>query len=242
MTDAAVKLFELLYQSRPEAVVGVAGLLAADGRSDEAFAQIEKHARKLPPRVKAMAGIAAIRSGGTTPERLALVKGWLATAKAEEPASVAVLLEEGQLCSFSRDKGGSEAAFEAAVTKDPTNVVALNNLAWTLSADPDAGARVKDLLDRATREVGLTAGLLDTRARMRMAARQYDAAEQDLKHALALEKTPLRLFHMALVNRERTPAKPAEVTKWFDQAVEMGLDERMVHMADVEKYRAMSAR
>ncbi len=242
MTDAAVKLFELLYQTRPEAVVAVTGLLAADGRSAEAFAQIDKHARTLPPRVKVMAGLAAVRAGGATPDQLAAVKGWLATAKAEEPASVAVLLHEGELCSLSRDKAGSEAAYDAAVAKDPTNVVALNNLAWTLSADPDAAARVKELLDRAAREVGLTGELLDTRARMRIAAKQYDAAEQDLKHALALDKTPLRLFHLALVNDERTPRKSAEAKGWFDQAVAKGLDERMLHPADVEKYKAMAAK
>ena len=239
MTDAAVKLYELLYPTRPEAVVAVAGLLASDGRPAEAFAEIEKHTRSLPPRVKQMAGLAVIRRGGGTPEQVAAVKGWLAKAKAEEPASVAVLLDEGELCVLTRDPAGSQAAFEAAVEKDPTSVVALNNLAWTLAADPDAAARVKELLDRATREVGLTADLLDTRARMRIAAGRYDAAESDLKHALALGQTPLRLFHMALLNDLRKPRKSDAVKEWLAQAVAKGLDEQMLHPADVEKLKVM---
>jgi len=239
MTDAAVKLYEELYPTRPEAVVAVAGLLASDGRAAEAFAEIEKHARNLPPRVKQMAGLAVMRCGGGTPDQVAAVKGWLAKAKAEEPASVAVLLDEGELCVLIRDAAGSQAAYEAAVEKDPTSVVALNNLAWTLAADPDAATRVKELLDRATREVGLTADLLDTRARMRIAAGQYDAAESDLKHALALGQTPLRLFHMALLNDLRKPRKPDAVKEWLAKAMAKGLDEPMLHPADVKKFRAM---
>lgn len=237
MTDAAVKLFEVVYQSRPEAVVAVAGLLAADDRPGEAFARVEKNARTLPPRVKVMAGLAAVRAGGATPAQLATVKGWLATAKGEEPGSVAVLLHEGELCSHTRDRAGSEAAFAAALEKDPTNVVALNNLAWTLAADPDAAGRVTDLLDRAAREVGLTGELLDTRARARIAAKQFAVAEQDLTHALAMERTALRLFHMALLNDARQ--RPDEAKKWLAEARAKGLEERMLHPADVEAYRAM---
>lgn len=239
MTDTAVKCFELLYQTRPEAIVAVAGLLATDDRTAEAFAQIEKHAAALPPRVKVMAGLAALRSGKPTPEHLAAVKGWLATAKAEEPASVAVLLHEGELCSLTRDVAGCEKAYEAVLAKDPTNVVALNNLAWTLATNPDAISRVTDLIDRAAREVGLTGELLDTRARLRIAAGQFDAAEQDLKHALALDKTPLRLFHMALASDLRRPAKPDDAKSWFAKAMEKGLDDRMLHPTDVAKFKAM---
>jgi tetratricopeptide (TPR) repeat protein len=189
--------------------------------------------------VKVMAGLAAMRSGTPTPEQTKAVKGWLATAKSEEPASVAVLLHEGELCSLTRDTAGAETAYEAVLAKDATNVVALNNLAWTLAANQDAAARVTDLIDRAAREVGLTGELLDTRARLRIAAGQFDAAEQDLKHALALDKTALRMFHMALSNDLRKPAKAADAKEWFQKAMEKGLDERMLHPADVAKFKAI---
>ena len=239
MTDSAVAKYEAIFAHRPEAVVAAAGLLAADGRADDAFAKIERHAKLLPVGVKLPAGLAAIRPGTATPRQVALVQTWLAEAKAGEPGSIATLMNEADFYTLQSDFAKAEAAYEAALALDDRNVAALNNLAWLLAANPLKTERATALMEKAVTENGLTGDLLDTRARIEIAAKQFDSAERDLTQALALEKSPLRMFHLALALQSQSPPRPAEAATMFRTAKAKGLKEQSIHPADIAVYRAM---
>jgi len=94
---------------------------------------------------------------------------------------------------------------------------------------------------RATREGGLSGDLLDTRARVRITLKQFDAAGRDLTEAIAHEPTALRWFHIALLRMSQTPQEAEEAAKAFAEAKRRGLDERSIHPADVAVYRALEA-
>ena len=239
MTDSAVDKYESLFANRPEAVVAAAGLLAADGRTDEAFAKIERHSKMLPMRVKVMAGLAVLRASPTTPRQIALVQEWLTVAKNGEPGSIPVLLNEAEFYNLQSDHAKAERAYEAVLALEDRNVVALNNLAWLLAANPQKAVRAAELLELAVKEIGLTGELLDTRARIKIAARQFDAAERDLLQALSQEKTPLRMFHLALAMQSQTPARTDEAAAQFKHAKAKGLKEQSVHPADIALYRTL---
>jgi predicted Zn-dependent protease len=239
ITNSAVEKYEAVYPTRPEAVVAAAGLLAADGRSDEAFQRIERFTTVLPARVRVLAGMAAIRSGTPSPAQVARVAEWLATARNEEPESLAVLLNEGEFHSLTFDYPKAEQAFEAVLAVDPQNVVALNNLAWILAAKPGQAAKALSLVARAVKIVGLTGELLDTRARIHIGERAFEAAEQDLQNAVAMERTALRMFHTALAKDSQSPPKTEEAKAAFRTAKQLGLQERNVHPKDVPAFRAM---
>ena len=240
MTDSAADKYESLFPTRPDAVVAAAGLLAADGRADAAFAKIERHSKALPMRVKVMAGLAVLRSGPATPRQIALVQEWLNVAKNGEPGSIPVLLNEAEFCNLQGNSAGAEKAYEAVLALEERNVVALNNLAWLLAADPRKAERAAELLALAVREVGLTGELLDTRARIKIAARQFEAAERDLLQALSQEKTPLRYFHLALAMQGQTPSRKDEATETFRKAKSKGLKEQSVHPADIALFRSLT--
>jgi tetratricopeptide (TPR) repeat protein len=239
ITDAAADRFAAIVPNRPEAIIGVAGVLSADGRATEAFERMQKLDRYIPVRLRASAGLAIARSGAISDNQADLIKKWIDACLTEEPDSLVFLLSRAEFQAVRRDTAGAAATFEQVLAKEPRNVVALNNLAWILAADPNSAEKALDLVARATREGGLTGDLLDTRARVRLTLKQFDAAERDLAEAIAHEPTALRWFHVAVLRMSQNPPKPEEAGKAFDEAKRRGLDPRGIHPADLPTYRAL---
>lgn len=229
LADAAAAKYESILHARPDLLPALAGMLAADGRLPQAFAAVEKQAKLVPARYRAVAGVSAFRTGGVSEAHKALVRGWLESAIAQEPASLPLRLAQAEFLTLTNDLPSAEKVYDAVLTSDPRNLIALNNLAWILAPKAQDAARAQALLDRAARESGLTGELLDTRSRIRIALGQYALAEQDAAEALKQEKTPLRYFHLALAQREQEPAKGATA---FREAMKRGLDEKTVHPTD----------
>jgi tetratricopeptide (TPR) repeat protein len=239
MVDFAVTQYETALAGRSESVVAVAGLLAADGRVNEAFAKIDRAGRVLTARSKTAAGLAALRSGGGSEKQFAQVRQWLDAGRGEEPDSVALRLSEAEFFALKHDYAAAAAAYEDVLKLDPRNVVALNNLAWILSPRPESSDRALRLISRAIQETGVTAELLDTRARVRIAARQLAPAEADLREALRQGRTPLRLFHYALAKQSQDPPRRDEAEQAFREARNRGLGPKTVHPDDLPTYRAL---
>ncbi len=233
MTDTAAEKYEALFVLKPEAMVALTGLLAADGRAGEGFKRIEKHAAGLPSRVKVLAGLAILRTGTATDKQFDAVGGWLAQSANEEPGSVAMLLNAGTYHTYKGDLTAAAKAYTEALTKDADNVIALNNLAWVLAADPSEADRAAELVERAVRVVGQTGELLDTRARAKIARKDYAAAERDLLSAVKSEPTGLRLFHLCLAERAQGKASAGD---HFREAVGLGLKANRVHPSDTAVY------
>jgi tetratricopeptide (TPR) repeat protein len=241
ITDAAVERFSAIVPNRPEAIVGAAGVLAADGRADKAFELIERLARYIPARLRASAGLAIVRGGPVSDRQAALVLQWIEACLAEDPESLALVLSKAEFLAHRGETSGAAAVFERALEKEPKNVVALNNLGWLLAADPKTAERALDLVARATREVGLTGELLDTRARIQITLKQFDAAARDLNVAINHEPTPLRWFHVAVLRTNQTPPAPDEAARAFAEAKRRGLDARNIHPADLPTFRVLEA-
>ena len=241
MTDAAVERYEAIVPTRAEAVIGVAGALAADGRPRDAFARIEHFDRYLPARVRAAAGLAVVRAGGVTDKQAATVLEWLDACLKEDPGSAALRMSRAEFLAVRLDLAGAAAEYEKVCADEPRNVVALNNLAWILAADPATAERALELVTRATREVGLTGDLLDTRARVRITLKQFAEAERDLNDAIRVEPTPLRWFHLAVSRLGQTPPKTDDAAKAFREAKRRGLEQRGVHPADRGTFDSLDA-
>ena len=239
ITDAAVERFVAIVPTRPEAIVGVAGALSADGRAAEALERIEKLNRHIPARLRASAGLAIARGGAVTDQQAEAILKWIEVCLGDEPDSVPLLLSKAEFLAVRQNTTGAATAFEKVLAKEPRNVVALNNLAWLLAADAASAEKALDLVTRATREGGLTGDLLDTRARVRITLKQFAAAESDLAEAIAHEPTALRWFHVAVLRATQVPPNAAEAANAFKEAKRRGLDARSVHPADAGAYRAL---
>lgn len=239
MTDAAVERYSAVVPNRPEAIVGVAGVLAADGRSADAFDRVERLGRYLPARLRASAGLAIVRGGTVTDRQAELVQKWLDDCLAEEPDAIPLILNRAEFLAIRHDLKGAIEGFEKVVAKEPRNVIALNNLAWLLAADPATAEKALGLVTRATREGGLTGELLDTRARVQITLRQFAAAERDLAEAISHDPTALRWFHVALLRTTQTPPNAEEAGKAFAEAKRRGIEPKGVHPADLPVFKVL---
>jgi predicted Zn-dependent protease len=229
LVDAAVARYEAVLHARPHLLGEVAEALAADGRGRAALDAIDRLGAGVPERHRALAAVAALRAGAPADHR---VRTWIDAAIAREPASLAVRLAEAEYLLHANDLVAAERAYAAILAADARNTTALNNLAWILAPRTDATARAEALVEKAARETGLTAELLDTRARIRIAAKQPELAERDATEALRQERTPLRLFHLALAQRERSPDAGRAT---YREAKTRGLDAKAVHPLDRER-------
>jgi tetratricopeptide (TPR) repeat protein len=239
ITDAAVERFAAIVPNRPEAIVGLAGALASDGRAGEAFDRIERLGRYLPARLRASAGLAVVRGGAVTDPQAAQVLKWIDACLAEESNSVPLMLGKAEFFALRLDTANAAAAYEAVLAKEPRNVVALNNLSWMLAADPKTAEKALELVTRATRENGLTGDLLDTRARVRITLKDFEDAEKDLAEAISHDPTALRWFHVAVLRMSQAQPNSAEAGRAFAEAKRRGVTSRTIHPADLPTYRAL---
>jgi tetratricopeptide (TPR) repeat protein len=241
MADVAAERFAGLIPTRPEAIVGLAGVLAADDRATEAFEKLERLGAYIPSRLRAAAGLAAVRTGHVNDRQAATVRNWIDECLAEEPDSSVLILNKAEFLALRQDLPQAVALYEQLLARDPKNVVALNNLAWLLAADPRTAERAQELVARATREVGLSGDLLDTRARVRITLKLFTEAERDLGDAIRLEPTPLRWFHLAVSRLGQSPPKAEDAAKAFQEAKRRGLEPKSIHPADLPMFRVLDS-
>ena len=150
------------------------------------------------------------------------------------------MLNRAEFLAIRHDLKGAIEGFEKVVAREPRNVIALNNLAWLLAADPATAEKALGLVTRATREGGLTGELLDTRARVQITLRQFAAAERDLAEAISHEPTALRWFHVALLRTTQTPPNAEEASKAFTEAKRRGIEPKGVHPADLPVFKVLA--
>ncbi|CAN5269023.1 hypothetical protein BH11PLA2_BH11PLA2_12360 [soil metagenome] len=237
--NLAVDRYEALLPGRAEVVIRIATLMAKTYTTKDALIRVEKHSRVVPSRILATAGVTALGIGGGDAAQFAKVKTWIDSAKKDEPDSVAILLGEAEWLTLKGDYAAAEVAYDAILVKYPHSVPALNNLAWILAAKPESAAKSLALIDRAVKEGGLTGELLDTRARIRLAAKQPAMAAKDAGEALKHAKTPLRYFHLALAFNDDEPEHKDQAKKLFAEAKSRGLTERQIHPADRSAFETL---
>jgi Tfp pilus assembly protein PilF len=153
-----------------------------------------------------------------------------------------LIMNRAEFFALRQDLAKAAEEYEKVLASDARNVVALNNLAWILAAEPRTAAKALQLVARATTEVGLTGDLLDTRARVRITLKQFAEAERDLDDAIRLEPTALRWFHLAVSRLGQSPPKDDDAARAFREAKRRGLDTRGIHPADLPTYKVLDAK
>jgi tetratricopeptide (TPR) repeat protein len=218
----------------------MAALLAFHGEVQAAFDELERRKRTLSQTALVTAGVAVLRSGHANARQFQTVKGWIGEALSAAPGSLALRLNLAELHALQQDFATAEQVYRDVLKADPKNAVALNNLAWILAPRPNAADQALQLADRAIELYGATGEMLDTRARILIAAGKYDRAVADLTDAINQSGTPLRYFHLAIARLKMQ--QPDEAAKAFQTARARGLDPKAIHPDDLPTYRALADR
>jgi tetratricopeptide (TPR) repeat protein len=126
----------------------------------------------------------------------------------------------------------SAEQYRAVLKEQPSNVVALNNLAWMLAMRAGDAHKALDHIDRAIAGMGRRGDLLDTRALVHLAMREPGKAIADLNEAIQDAATPTRLFHLARAYHENRDQSKAKET--LQKAKDRGLDIAILHPVEHE--------
>jgi cellulose synthase operon protein C len=103
---------------------------------------------------------------------------------------------------YAGQRENAIAAYRQVLEREPNNIVALNNLAWTLASDSQKAAEALELVERAINLAGPMDDLLDTRARIRFESGDAQAGLRDLTEAVSEVPTATRLMDLAAMHRK----------------------------------------
>ncbi len=140
----------------------------------------------------------------------------------------------GDYCSWVGDAEQAKVAYQSVLKLDPNFIEALNNMAMILSATGKNLDEAKKAIDQAVELKGPTDYLLDTRAMVRFAMKNYQEAEADLRRAIRTQARPDRYFHLALVLSAQQ--KTVEAKQMLTKAIEGGVNKETLHPIEREAF------
>jgi Tfp pilus assembly protein PilF len=193
------------------------------------------------------AGAALLRAARTAPghreetwrAQAARIETWSKEGVEKTPNSIGLRLQLADVLDLLGRADEGEPHFRAVLQRDPTNLIALNNLSWLLSRRENGRQEGLKLIQHAIDTHGARAELLDTRAVIYLAQGQTDRALADLEAAVMDAPTPTKHFHLARAHHQARNTEAARQA--FRRATAAGLTAERVHPAEREVFQRLMA-
>lgn len=212
-------------------------LASLDGRPDEAIALLSANREQLTLAALVDSGMTILSHRHSEPAQINQVKAWLDEALKAEPKSQQLLLSLAEFQHLQQDYAAAERTYREALALNPHQVVALNNLAWLLAQRGEKLDEARRMVDRAIELIGHQGELLDTRARVLIAQREYARALDDLQQALSEAQTANRFF-TAAVAHHRNDDRVAAI-RAFRRARQLGLRPQLIDPLERQDYETL---
>ena len=211
-----MRLFRPEADRNPQAFQRLVTLLAVQpGGTNSAIELVQRGRRVFKPEVAAAAYVQILRHGRPGPNDIqrASIKQYICDEREKEPQSTSLMLTWAEYLQLSGENAAAVAVYRQVLQREPDNVLALNNLAWTLSLDRKNQDKVRESLAHIQRAIELAGPLdelLDTRARILFESGQPEAGLRDMCEAVAEAPSAARLKDYAIMLRKVGKAKEAE--------------------------------
>jgi tetratricopeptide (TPR) repeat protein len=218
----AIRHYEPFVDKSPQVFQRTVALLCEDDRTREATDAVQRYRNTFPPETIAAASVVVQRKGKAVDQKQTEL--FLKEQLSKKPTSLGLRLALADFYDYAGRHEESIRLYRQVLAKDPTNVAALNNLAWVLSYDRRATSRVAEALARIQQAIDLAGPLdelLDTRARVLFEAGQPESALRDLNEAIC--ETPSAQRYADLASMLRRAGKPAEADEALAEAKRKGL-------------------
>jgi tetratricopeptide (TPR) repeat protein len=124
-----------------------------------------------------------------------------------------LMLTWAEYLQLTGENSAAVVVYREVLRREPDNVLALNNLAWTLSLDrkdPDKVRESLALIQHAIDLAGPLDELLDTRARILFESGQSEAGLRDMCEAVNEAPSASRFKDYAIMLRKAGKTKEAE--------------------------------
>ena len=161
-----------------------------------------KRCAALSPEAVAAAQVVILRHGPANEQQRKATELYLLDEIAKKPASMGLRVSLADYYQYSGERDRAIATYRQVLEREPNNVVALNNLAWTLATDSRNAADALALVERAINLAGPLDDLLDTRRRIRFESGDAQAGLRDLTEAVSEVPTATRLMDLAAMHRK----------------------------------------
>lgn len=185
-----------------EALQRLVVLLAQDGQSPAAFDLLQRARSQFPSDVVLGAQLQVLRNGSSTSQQVQETGAALRDELAQRPNSTDLQISWADWQQFVGQGGPAVETYRDVLRREPNNIAALNNLAWTLAVQQDRSTEALTLIQRAIDLAGPADELLDTRARIQFVAGNKDAGLRDLTEAILEAPTAARLLDLASMHRK----------------------------------------
>lgn len=172
-------------------------------------------------------------------DQVALAEKALKDAAAAQPDKLFLLLHLADLEDLLGRYDEVETLCRRVLERDPTNLSALNNLAWLLAQRKTRPDEALELVTRAIEKHGPRPELLDTRAVVYLTQGRSEPALADLERATKDAPTAAKFFNLARAHHLMRNSKSA--LEALNQATALGLDDQKLHPTEREVYRQVVA-
>ncbi len=243
--ELAKKLFGLYVQRTPQAGFELVRFHAMHGDAEKALAALKKDFSNHIDQHLAVASQMLRARRSEYGEKLdADVSQMVSIALRDDPDSAQRQLFKAEVLEIQQKYQESADAYDELLSRDdaPERVraAAMNNLAFLLAL---MGQRLDDaekLVNQSMETFGPIDDLLDTRALVRMAAKKYDLALEDLTLAVSIGRDPIKYYHLAQTQFLAGDQKAA--IKSWKEALKLGLTKEKLPILEQKGYEEFQAK
>jgi tetratricopeptide (TPR) repeat protein len=221
---------EKAKEKQPQAPLVLAAYYGRRGRTSEALRICDEVRKSAPaPVVGGVAVEALYETPAPRDADVSHVAGWLdeAAQKATGEAKAALVQLLASVRNLQGDYAASMKFYRDAVAANPRDVLAMNNLAFLISAKELRHDEALVVLREAKKVRGPLPELLDTEALVLLHKKQPDAARQLLDQVTAQNPSATAFFHLA--QAELAAGRKLEARRAWQQAEELGIKPADLH-------------
>lgn len=234
---AAEEMLRELATSHPAEAMALANWLARRGRMEEALGVVENHWQQSEPaplqRTLLQLQTPCLNDPDLAKRLLSITKA--VGEKFHRPVSL--VLMQAQLQIALGDYATAEQCYREALGKQPSNIIAANNLAVLLALQKRNLEEALQLISQVIQQAGPVATLLDSRAIVHLARGEPQKALGELEAAIADYPAPIHYFHSA---QARDRLKDPEAAKAaFRKAEQLAGGAVEVHPLELPEYRRL---
>jgi tetratricopeptide (TPR) repeat protein len=216
---AAEALGAELAKISPRGRIAFAEFLAARGKAPEAREQFElaSKAGAVDDVARSSLVLANELGGGWVDQAERL----LGLALKGKPESIDLMQGQAYLRHLQRDYSAEINTYQDILSKNPSNLLFLNNMAWTLSEEMGRAQEGFDTVERAIAKVGRQSHLVDTRGVILLRLGRVPEAIKDLEDAAGMLPTGPIYYHLA--RAYKAAGREADSAKYAGLARKAGL-------------------
>ncbi len=185
----AQKIFDSLYQSAPDdpaPLLAQVRLLKDDKLWSELNQKVIDWCQNHPEDSRTPITIAGNLAATEDSQAKKIAEDLLRTILARDPDSLPAMNALAMLLQMTGRSAESAALYERILTLQPDNVIAINNLAWTLCEEQGKHQQALELARRGLEIAPNYVDLIDTRGVAYYRLGQYEKAVQDFTRSLKL--------------------------------------------------------